>query len=365
MNGKHKFEELLLHCVERGASDLHITSDQPASLRVDGVLAPEGEVLKLADVELMMREIMSERQREEFASRWTVDIGYSTASGERFRLNCYKELGKPAVAARHLNQDIFSLDELGLPDSFRELSELKNGLVLVTGVTGSGKSTTLAVLLNEINRMQQRHILTVEDPVEFVHKNKKSLVHHRELFTDVPSFADAVRAALREDPDVIMVGEMRDLETMRTAIIAAETGHLVFSTLHTGTAVGAVERFIGAFPAEEQQLARHRFSLVLKAIIAQHLLPSRTGGGRVPALELLRNNHAIGNLIRSSKSEQILTLMEAGEAQGMWTLDQDLARSVKARKISKEVAMAHCSNIENFERFLMGPTQMKRSGRWR
>jgi twitching motility protein PilT len=238
---------------------------------------------------------------------------------------------------------------LGLPSELEQLAHLQSGLVLVTGATGSGKSTTLAVLLNEINRTRNCHILTIEDPVEFVHRNQKSLVHHRELHTDVPSFAEAVRAGLREDPDVIMVGEMRDLETMQTSIIAAETGHLVLSTLHSGTAVGAVERFIGAFSGGEQAVARQRFSMALRAVVAQQLLVGANGRGRVPAVELLKINRAASHLIRNSKTEQLNSLMESGAEDGMWTLDQYLARLVKNKKITREVAAQHCHNWGSFD----------------
>lgn len=344
------FEKLLSTCIELGASDMHLSSGEAVSYRVAGELRPHGtEVFSVDTISAMTNELMTETQQDEFMSRRTVDIGYSSVTGERFRVNCYHEMGRPAMAVRHLDQSLLSLQELGLPSQLQELAHLKTGLVLVTGVTGSGKSTTLAVLLDEINRTRNSHILTIEDPVEFVHSNKKSLVHHREVHTDVPGFAEAVRASLREDPDVIMVGEMRDLETMQAAIIAAETGHLVFSTLHTGTAVGAVERFIGAFSGDEQTAAKHRFSMVLRAVVAQQLLPSLSGHGRVPAVELLKVSHAAGHMIRSSKTEQLRALMESGAADGMWTLDQELARLVKNKKISRDVAAHHCTDWDHFE----------------
>ena len=346
---KKSVDRLLDRCIELGASDMHLTSDSPVSYRVSGVLNPDSEEpISGSAASELVRAMMTESQYEEFVTQRTVDIGYTSSAGERFRINCYHEMGQAAIAARHLNQNLLTFDDLGLPTALRELAHLKSGLVLVTGVTGSGKSTSLAALLDEINRTRNSHILTIEDPVEFVHKNKKSLVHHREIHTDVPSFSAAVRAAMREDPDVIMVGEMRDLETMQASIVAAETGHLVFSTLHTGTAVGAVERFIGGFPGEEQSAARHRFSMVLRAVIAQHLLPSRDGVGRVPALELLKVNHAAGHLIRSSKTEQIRSVMEAGKSEGMWTLDQHLAHLVATEKISWDVAEQHCANWDQF-----------------
>ncbi|MGE9292175.1 MAG: type IV pilus twitching motility protein PilT [Puniceicoccales bacterium] len=347
---KDRFEDLLGTCIQMGASDMHLSCHEPVSFRVDGQLRTHGkDILDEDSIGAMGTCIMTPRQQKEFEKRWTVDLGYTDVRGNRFRINCYREMGRSAMAVRYLDQTIMSLQELGLPTSLKELAYLHSGLVLVTGVTGSGKSTTLAVLLDEINRNRNCHILTVEDPVEFVHKNRKSLIHHREVHTDVPCFADAVRAGLREDPDVIMVGEMRDLETMQTSIIAAETGHLVFSTLHTGTAVGAVERFIGAFSGEEQGVARHRFSMVLRAVIAQQLLVGVNGQGRVPAVELLKINPAAAHMIRLSKTEQLSTLMESGAEAGMWTLEQDLARLVKQGRITREIALSHCNNVESFE----------------
>ena len=365
MSIRAQFDQQLKTCVRLGASDVHLTSNQPVSYRVHSRMEVHGpEVIDAQTMTKLCESIMNERQREEFAARWTVDLGHTASCGERFRINVYKEMGQPAMAVRHLNQDILSFDELGLPVALKDLAQLRSGLVLVSGVTGSGKSTTLAVLLDEINKHREGHILTVEDPVEFVHRNKRCLVHHREVHTDVVSFADAVRAGLREDPDVIMVGEMRDVETMRAAMIAAETGHLVFSTLHTGHAVGAVERFIGGFSAEEQDLARHRLSLVLKAVVAQQLVLEKHGEGRVPAIEMLQNTHAVGNLIRSGKSQQIQALLEAGSQQNMWTLDQDLVRLVKAGRISEASARLHCSSVEGLES-LMKHSHQQKGTTWR
>lgn len=350
---EEKFEELLAACVDLGASDMHLSSGEPVSYRVNGALKSiDKECFSREQVMSMADSILNENQQLEFGKKMTVDLGYSADSKERFRINCFMELGRPAMTVRHLDQNILTLDELGLPKHLRELAYLKSGLVLVTGATGSGKSSTLAVLIDEINRNRDCHILTVEDPVEFVHGNKRSVVHHREVGSDVPSFADAVRASLREDPDVIMVGEMRDLETMKASIIAAETGHLVFSTLHTGAAIGAVERFIGGFPGEEQDAARHRISMVLRAVIAQQLVVSQGGKGRVPAIELLMVNTAAENLIRASNTPQLYSLMETGSKDGMWTLDQDLARLVKEAKIKKETALERVLNKSTFEKLI-------------
>ena len=344
---------LLRLCVELGASDMHLSCEKPVSYRVDGRLRPHGEqVYCEAEVVAMAASIMSKSQRQEFAQHWTVDLGHSNSEGQRFRINCYMELGRPALAIRHLDQNILPLEELGLPSKLRELAYLKSGLVLVTGVTGSGKSSTLAVLIDEINRNRECHILTVEDPVEFVHQSHRSLVHHREVNRDVPSYAEAVRAAMREDPDVIMVGEMRDKQTMQASITAAETGHLVFSTLHTGEAIGAIERFIGYFTGEEQSVARHRIAMVLKAVIAQRLVPTVDGKGRVPVVELLMVTTAAANLIQNSKTRQLYSMMEAGAKDGMWTLDQELARLVKNGKIAKDRALDLCNDKDGFKKHL-------------
>ncbi|WP_309386448.1 type IV pilus twitching motility protein PilT [Cerasicoccus frondis] len=353
MTSNDQLEQLLNLCIQQGASDVHLSSGRPASFRTQGNLQPHSEKSISAElITKMSTDIMTPRQREAFHSKQTIDIGYSTATGERFRINCYFEMGQPTMAIRHLDQSVLSLKELGLPQQLKDLAELTSGLVLVTGVTGSGKSTTLAVLIDEINRTRHSHILTVEDPVEFVHQNQKSLIHHREVGTDVPSFAEAVRAGLRQDPDVILVGELRDRETMQTAIIAAETGHLVFSTLHTGSAVGAVERFIGAFSGHEQAAVRHRFSMVLRAVIAQQLIPDISGKGRLPAVEILKATPAVAHMIRSSKTEQLYALMESGSEDGMWTVDQALTRLLKEQKITIEVAMRHCNNLDSFQGML-------------
>ncbi len=350
---KNQFNDILSDCIARGGSDIHLSADQPVSYRINGRLQVQDTFcFNAEELESMAYELMNDTQWVEYEQKKNLDLGYSLGKGERFRLNIYRTMGATTMAIRHLNQHIQSLEELGLPPQLRELAYLKSGLVLVTGATGSGKSSTLAVLLDEINRERDCHILTIEDPVEFVHRNKRSLVHHREIHADVDSYADAVRAAMREDPDVIMVGEMRDKETMQASLSAAETGHLVFSTLHTGEAIGAIERFIGYFPGEEQGVARHRMAMVLKAVVAQRLVPDLSGEGRVAAIELLMVNTAALNLIRTSRSQQLYSLMESGGSSGMWTMDQALAQLVIDQKISFQTALGVCQNSEGFERFL-------------
>ena len=353
MDAKGMFDDLLAECVALGASDLHLSSHEPAIFRLYGALRRrEGEPLSQEQIEGMASAVMTEHQRREFAGRHTTDLGYTASNGERFRINCYREMGRPAIAVRHLDQQMLSLEKLHLPPQLRQLAYIKSGLVLVTGATGSGKSTTLAALLDEINRNRECHILTVEDPVEFVHNGRKSLVHHRELYTDVAGFADAVRAAMREDPDVIMVGEMRDLETMRAAITAAETGHLVFSTLHTGEAVGSVERLVGSFPGEEQSVARHRIAMTLRAVVAQHLVPTRDEKGRVPAVEILMVTRAVANMIETAKTRQIYSTIESGSGEGMQTLDQALAELIRKRLVSREAALSACHDSSALDRLV-------------
>lgn len=352
-NSRQQFDALLATCVQKGASDMHLSSDELICFRIHGILSTFGDTLFSAkNVEAMAQSVMTEKQFADFHLNKSLDMGYFDPAGDRFRINCYWAMGKPAMAIRYLDQRLLSFEELFLPQQLRELANLHSGLVLVTGATGSGKSSTLAVLLNEINETRSCHIITVEDPVEFVHKNKKGIIHHREVHNDVPSYADAMRAALREDPDVIMVGEMRDLETMQAAITAAETGHLVFSTLHTGEAIGAIERFIGHFGGEEQSVARHRLGMVLRAVISQRLVVKRDGKGRVPAVELLSVNMAVANMIQSSKTRQIYSLMESSGDGTMWTLDQDLAKLVKNNVITKDVALRTCNDRNSFDKMV-------------
>ena len=278
------FNRLLAGIVEHQASDLHLAEGRAACWRLHGRLASMDETVWTPDMmAALLGELLGAQQVRDLAEKGTVDLGLTSQNGERFRINVFRSLNRPALVARHLPSHFASFNELRLPESVRQLASLADGLVLVTGITGSGKSTTLATIINEINASLPAHILTIEDPVEFVHQPKQSIVSHRELYTDVPDFASAVKASLREDPDVILVGELRDTETMRAALTAAETGHLVFSTLHTADTSGAIERFVGGFPGEEQSVVRHRLSLVLKAVVAQQLLPLNGRPGRVAA----------------------------------------------------------------------------------
>jgi twitching motility protein PilT len=344
------FHALLDSLPANNASDLHLGANRRAHWRANGELQVcDQRHWSGADMDELARTLLDPLRQSALKDSGSADLGYSTACGNRYRINFFRSLGQLALVARHLPERFASLGELMLPPGLKELAYLPSGLVLVTGITGSGKSTTLATLIHEINAHIARHILTIEDPVEFVHRPLKSLISHRELGTDTPDFALAVRAAMREDPDVILVGELRDTETMRAALTAAETGHLVFSTLHTADAVGAAERFIGAFPGEEQELARHRLALVMKAVVAQQLLPRADGKGRVPAVEVLRGTPAVTNLIASGRSAQLYSAMESGMELGMQTYDQSLTQLARDKLVAVELARPLARNAEGFD----------------
>jgi twitching motility protein PilT len=345
-----RLETLLELCEELQASDLHISGGLPPYVRRQGELTPLAEpALGHAEVEALARTLMHARQWETFLERQSIDLAHTSRGGRRFRVNAYREQGAVALALRRLRDDFLEFDDWGLPEELGELCALHDGLVLVTGPTGSGKTTTLATLVHRVNTTRQAHVVTVEDPVEFVHRSRRALVHQRELHVDVPSFAEAVRAALREDPDVILIGEMRDLDTMRAALVAAETGHLVLSTLHTADAVGSVERMLGSFPAQEQDSVRHQLSMVLRAVVAQKLLPRADGTARVPVLELLKVTTAVANLVRTGRFEQIYSVLETGTAHGMRTFDRELARLVREGVLGERLARSHARSLRAFD----------------
>ena len=362
-----RFQDLLRRCVEIQASDLHLSAQGVPMVRIDGRLQPmNGAAVEHDDVERMARAVMQPQQAAVFDRDRTVDLAMSLPGGERFRVNIFQERSRMAMAVRRLEDRFRSLDDLRLPAQIGHLADLRDGLVLVTGPTGSGKTTTLAMLIHQINLQRACHIITVEDPIEYLHRNERSLIHQREVATDVPSFAAAVRAALREDPDVMLVGEMRDVSTMRAAITAAETGHLVFSTLHTGDAVGALERMVGAFPGDEQDAMRQQLSMTLRAVVAQRLLPCARGGGRVPVVEILMVTPAVAHLIRTGKSQQIYSLMETGTAEGMQTVEQALAQWVACRTVDIDTARPLARDRHVFEkRLAMLQSQTSPPGRGR
>lgn len=354
---KSLLKELLTRCVRGGASDLHLSTGQPPFFRIDGVLKRDESfpVLEADAMDQMARVIAPEQDFTNWKSG-AID-GATNEAGGRFRYNVFRKQNSTAIAIRRLEEKIRTLEELGLPDSLYELADLKDGLVIVAGPTGSGKSTTLATLIDRINQHQQAHIITIEDPIEYVHPPKQSLVNQRQIGIDSDSFQDALVASLRQDPDVILVGEIRELNTIRTAITAAETGHLVFATVHAPDCVGVIERITSVFPSEEQSGVRRQLALVLKAVLAQHLMVAdgtaveadqkagtRKIARRVLGSEIMRVNSAIGNLIASGKSAQILSSIESGSASGMRTLDQDLARLIHDGMISERTANAYAQN---------------------
>jgi twitching motility protein PilT len=339
---------ILARCAALGASDVHLGASEPVTFRIDGELRRDGEPLEGDAVAALVGAVLNERHRRHLDEEGSVDLAL-TVEGVRFRLNAFKERGHLALAARRLEEEIRTLAELDLPRSLEGLSELRDGLVLVTGPTGSGKTTTLATLLHAIHLRRPCHIVTIEDPVEYVHRRGVGLVRQRELHTDVPTFASGLRAALREDPDVILIGEMRDAETIRAAVMAAETGHLVYSTLHSGDAVGAIDRLLGGLPSEEQPSVRHQLSMVLRAVVAQRLLRRIGGKGRIPAVETLFVTTAVQNLIRTNRAPAIYSSLETGAALGMQTLEQSLAELAASGKVAVEEARPLARDERSFD----------------
>ena len=330
--------ELLKFALTEGASDLHLTSQQPPRLRIHGEMRSiEVEPLSRENVHEMIFDVMTDHQRSLFQERLEIDFSYELGGAARFRVNAFNQRCGEGAVFRAIPSQVASLEELGLPPILGEICDRERGLVLVTGPTGSGKSTTLAAMIDHINRRSRCHILTIEDPIEFVHESKLSLLNQREVGPHTKSFAAALRSALREDPDVILVGEMRDIETIALAITAAETGHLVFGTLHTSSAAKTVDRVIDVFPAEQQAQIRTMFAESIEAIVSQTLC-AKTGGGRIAALEILIGTPAVRNLIREGKGHQIPSAMQTGQKFGMQTLAAALDDLVARNLVSPEEA---------------------------
>jgi twitching motility protein PilT len=329
-----QFETLLEKMLAARASDLHLSVNCAPRLRVNGLLTRASDELSESTLQGFSEAILNHKQRQLLADNQSVDLGYTSQGSERFRINIYSQRGSLAFAIRWLDGKFRSFKELSLPKQIQKLTDLRHGLVLVTGATGSGKSTTLASLLHEINQQRACHILTLEDPIEFLHHDIKAMVHQRELSVDFSSFSHAIHDAMREDPDVILLGEMRDQATMRTALMAAETGHLVFSTLHTNEAIGVLDRIIANFSGQEQNGIRQQLSQVLRAVVTQTLVPTDDGTKRVPLNEVLIVNSAVANLIRNHKPEQIRSIMETGVAFGMQSFDRALVERVIDRSLS-------------------------------
>lgn len=346
-----QINELLKLAEKLKASDVHLTVGIPPLLRIDGELIRQGdEVLLPGDVKKVISEMIDAEQQQKFASEGQLDFSFALPGLARFRVNIYRQRGSYGVAARLVNNLIPSFDELGLPISVEDLARKKRGLILVTGPTGSGKSTTLAAMIDLINKERSCHVMTLEDPIEYLHHHKKSMVNQRELGNDMNSFEKGLRAALREDPDVILVGEMRDLETIAIAITAAETGHLVLSTLHTQGAASTIDRVIDVFPPHQQQQIRIQLSAVLEGVISQQLLPKKDFKGRIGAFEVLISNNAIRNLIREGKTHQIQTVIQTGKNLGMQTMDAALVELYRKGQISEDVALHHAYDLEQIKK---------------
>jgi twitching motility protein PilT len=340
--------ELLAFGEKNGSSDLHLSAGVPPMIRVDGDMRKINvPVLDHTEVHDMVYDIMNDKQRKDFEEFWECDFSFEIPGLARFRVNAFNQNRGAGAVFRTIPSVILSLEELGAPKIFEELSDIPRGVVLVTGPTGSGKSTTLAAMVNHKNENEYGHILTVEDPIEFVHVSKKCLINQREVHRDTLGFNEALRSALREDPDTILVGEMRDLETIRLALSAAETGHLVFGTLHTSSAAKTIDRVVDVFPAAEKDMIRAMLSESLKAVISQTLL-KKSGGGRVAAHEIMIGTPAIRNLIRENKIAQMYSAIQTGQQFGMKTLDQDLTELVKKNVVSRQEALSKCANKDTF-----------------
>ncbi len=339
--------------ISKNASDLHVTVGMPPVFRIDGNLQKYGEgELKPKDTEKLVKSVLKEEQLQELREKGEIDLSFSSLGVGRFRVNVYKQLGNYGMALRIIPLTIPTMEELGVPSVVKELARAPRGLILVTGPTGSGKSTTLASIIDEINRERNCHILTLEDPIEYLHKHNKSIVSQREIGNDSLNFTNALRAALRQDPDVILVGEMRDLETIKIALTAAETGHLVISTLHTLGASKTIDRIIDVFPPYQQQQIRIQLASVIQGILSQQLLQKSEGSGRIAAFEVMVATPAIRNLIREEKVHQINTSIQTGGNYGMETMDNAILHLYNKGLISGEVALNHGYNVGLLKRYI-------------
>ena len=348
--------EMLKIVVDRDAADLHLRVAKPPVIRTHGIFEPlDPSPLTPEDTERLMKEITPPRYQQMLQEQGSADFAYAFSEQARFRTNIFRNMGNIGLVMRLIPTRIFSFEQLGLPkESIYPVLQAHRGLVIVTGPTGSGKTTSLATMIDWINANRAVHIITIEDPIEYTHQHKKSIISHRELHVDTPSFANALRGALRQDPDVIMVGEMRDLETMEAAITAAETGHLVFGTLHTIGATTTVDRIIDAFPSNQQEQIRSVLSVALTSIISQTLLPKASGKGRIAAFEILHNNSAVANLIREKKTNRLTSVIQTSAKLGMITLDDYLMMLYRKGIISGEVCLERAQNYDEMRKQILG-----------
>ncbi|MGH8874919.1 MAG: PilT/PilU family type 4a pilus ATPase, partial [Acidimicrobiia bacterium] len=344
--------QLLAILLDMGGSDLHLTSGSPPQVRVNGSLRPleQYPVFKPAELRRMIYGILTEKQRDRLEETLELDASHPLARRGRFRANVFFQRDAIGAVFRAIPSEVQTLEQLGIPSVVAEFADLTRGLVLVTGPTGSGKSTTLASIIDLVNTRRACHIMTVEDPIEFLHSHQRAVVNQREVGADTLSFSSALRHVLRQDPDVILIGEMRDLETISTALTAAETGHLVFATLHTQDAPQTIDRIVDVFPSHQQQQIRVQLASTIQAVVTQQLIPTRDGKGRAAAVEVMVATPAIRNLIREAKNHQIATAMQAGGRYGMQTMDQALADLVRRRTITLEAAVERCADVEDLQR---------------
>jgi len=356
--------DLLRKMIELGGSDLHITTNSAPMVRVHGVLRPlEYPEMTPAETKQLAYSVLTDAQKHRFEETLELDFSFGIKGLSRFRANIYNQRGAVGAVFRSIPYEIRSFEELGLPAVIATLCDKPRGLILVTGPTGSGKSTTLAAMLDKVNRDRHEHIITVEDPIEYLHAHKGCIVNQREVHADTHTFANALRAALRQDPDVVLIGEMRDLETTETALRIAETGHLTFATLHTNSAASSINRIIDIFPAHQQAQIRTQLSMVLEGIVTQSLLPKANGQGRVMAMEILVPNAAIRNLIREDKIHQIYSMMQTGqEKYGMQTFNQALTSLYFKKQITLEMAMARSSNADELQDLINRGTAAMQGG---
>ncbi|MEA2404531.1 MAG: twitching motility protein PilT [Thermoleophilaceae bacterium] len=349
------FADILIDVIEAGASDLHLSAGAEPMVRERGRLRPlDYPKLSPQDIREIVYSILNNDQRKKLENEWQIDLSYSVPGRARFRVNAYFQRASIGAVLRTIPQEIPAFDSLGLPEILKDFCNKPRGFVLVTGPTGSGKSTTLASMIDMINEQRHEHIMTIEDPIEFLHRHKNCVVNQRELGADAQSFASALKSALRQDPDVILVGEMRDLETMQTALTAAETGHLVFATLHTQDTAQTVDRIVDSFPPEQQHQVRTQLSIALQGVVTQQLLPTADGRSRVCATEILVPTPAVRNLIREGKTHQIYSALQTGGTHGMQTMDAALADLVRGGQITPALAESRSSTPEELKRLMGG-----------